>query len=121
MIGRRTFITLVGGVTARSHRGRPGRIPYVERLIGTVRRECLDHVLIVGERHLRRILALYSSYYNESRTHWMRRYNELSRDAERSSAHQFFPDYTIAMRGYDFRERQAFFAEPLPGAALAFL
>src|SRR2546430_3688071 len=69
MIGRRTFITLVGGVTARSHRGRPGRIPYVERLIGTVRRECLDHVLIFGERHLRRILALYSSYYNQTRTH----------------------------------------------------
>jgi hypothetical protein len=35
----------------------------------------------------------------------MRRYSELSRDAERSSAHQFFPDCTIAMRGYDFRER----------------
>ena len=69
MIGRRTFITLVGGVTARSHRGRPGRIPYVERLIGTVRRECLDHVLIFGEQHLRRILALYSSYYNQTRTH----------------------------------------------------
>ena len=38
--------------------------PYAERLIGTLRRECLDHVLIVGERHLRRMLA-----YNESRTH----------------------------------------------------
>ena len=68
-IGRRAFITLLGGVTARSHRGRPGRIPYVERLIGTVRRECLDHVLIFGERHLRRILAMYSSYYNQTRTH----------------------------------------------------
>ncbi len=33
------------------------------------RRECLDHVLIVGERHLRQMLASYSSYYNESRTH----------------------------------------------------
>src|SRR2546427_1280655 len=43
--------------------------PYAERLIGTLRRECLDHVLIVGERHLRRMLASYSSYYNESRTH----------------------------------------------------
>ncbi len=47
----------------------PWQNPYAERLIGTLRRECLDHVLIVGERHLRRILALYSSYYNESRTH----------------------------------------------------
>ncbi len=47
----------------------PWQNPYAERLIGSLRRECLDHVLIVGERHLRRILALYSSYYNESRTH----------------------------------------------------
>ena len=43
--------------------------PYVERAIGTLRRECLDHVLIFGERHLRRILTLYSLYYNETRTH----------------------------------------------------
>ena len=43
----------------------PWQNPYAERLIGTLRRECLDHVLIFGERHLRRILALYSSYYND--------------------------------------------------------
>jgi transposase InsO family protein len=71
----------------------PWQNPYAERLIGTLRRECLDHVLIVGERHLRRMLASYSSYYNESRT-------------ERSSPRQFFPDCTIAMCGYDFREGQ---------------
>jgi hypothetical protein len=47
----------------------PWQNPYVERLIGTVRRKCLDHVLIFGERHLRRILAFYSSYYNQTRTH----------------------------------------------------
>jgi transposase InsO family protein len=47
----------------------PWQNPYAERLIGTLRRECLDHILIVGERHLRRMLASYSSYYNESRTH----------------------------------------------------
>jgi transposase InsO family protein len=47
----------------------PWQNPYVERLIGTLRRDCLDHVLIFGERHLRQILALYSSYYNETRTH----------------------------------------------------
>jgi len=47
----------------------PWQNAYVERLIGTLRRECLDHVLIYGERHLRRILTLYSDYYNESRTH----------------------------------------------------
>ena len=47
----------------------PWQNPYAERLIGTLRRECLDHVLIFGERHLWRILALYSSYYNQTRTH----------------------------------------------------
>jgi transposase InsO family protein len=47
----------------------PWQNPYAERLIGTLRRECLDHVLIFGEQHLRRILALYSSYYNQTRTH----------------------------------------------------
>ena len=47
----------------------PWQNPYVERLIGTLRRDCLDHVLIFGERHLRRILTLYSLYYNETRTH----------------------------------------------------
>jgi len=47
----------------------PWQNAYVERLIGTLRRECLDHVVIYGERHLRRILTLYSLYYNETRTH----------------------------------------------------
>ena len=43
--------------------------PYVERLIGTLRRECLDHVLILGEGHLRRVMTAYSTYYNDTRTH----------------------------------------------------
>jgi transposase InsO family protein len=43
----------------------PWQNPYAERLIGTVRRDCLDHMLIFGERHLLRILSLYSRYYNE--------------------------------------------------------
>jgi transposase InsO family protein len=47
----------------------PWQNPYVERLIGTLRRECLDHVLILGEWHLRRVLKSYSLYYNETRTH----------------------------------------------------
>ena len=47
----------------------PWQNPYVERLIGTLRRECLDHVLIFGERHLHQVLRLYSLYYNETRTH----------------------------------------------------
>ena len=47
----------------------PWQNGYAERLIGTVRRECLDRMLIFGEAHLRRILSLYATYYNESRTH----------------------------------------------------
>src|SRR5246127_2121053 len=63
----------------------PWRNASVERLIGTVRRECLDHVLIFGERHLRRILALYSSYYNQTRTHLaLRKDAPLRRSVQRS-------------------------------------
>jgi transposase InsO family protein len=40
-----------------------------ERLIGSIRRECLDHAVVFGEAHLRRILAAYASYYNDVRTH----------------------------------------------------
>jgi transposase InsO family protein len=47
----------------------PWQNGHMERLIGTVRRECLDQMLIFGEAHLRQILTLYGSYYNESRTH----------------------------------------------------
>jgi hypothetical protein len=40
-----------------------------ERLIGSIRRECLDHVIVFGERHLRQLLRSYQQYYNGSRTH----------------------------------------------------
>src|SRR5476649_1414530 len=40
-----------------------------ERLIGSIRRECLDHVVVFGERHLRHLLLSYMKYYNEARTH----------------------------------------------------
>ncbi len=42
---------------------------YVERLIGTLRRECLDHVIVMGEEHARQILAEFATYYNEARCH----------------------------------------------------
>jgi transposase InsO family protein len=48
---------------------RPWQNPFVERPIGSIRRECLNHVLVLGERHLRRILARYFRYYHRARTH----------------------------------------------------
>jgi putative transposase len=47
----------------------PWQNPYVERLIGSIRRECLDHVIILSERHLRRVLSSYFQYHHEARTH----------------------------------------------------
>jgi transposase InsO family protein len=47
----------------------PWQSPYVERVIGSVRRECLDHVVVLGEKHLRRIIKHYLSYYHGARTH----------------------------------------------------
>jgi transposase InsO family protein len=42
---------------------------FAERLIGSIRRECVDHVIVLGEAHQRRILKSYARYYNETRTH----------------------------------------------------
>ena len=47
----------------------PWQNPFAERLIGSIRRECLDHVVVLGERHLRRILTAYFAYYHRARTH----------------------------------------------------
>jgi transposase InsO family protein len=47
----------------------PWQNGHMERLIGTLRRECLDRMLIFGEAHLRQILTTYACYYNDSRTH----------------------------------------------------
>jgi putative transposase len=47
----------------------PWQNPYAERLIGSVRRDCLNHVVVFGEQHLRRVLADYFGYYHGSRTH----------------------------------------------------
>jgi transposase InsO family protein len=49
--------------------GSPWQNGIAERLIGTIRHECLDRILIFGESQLRRVLALYAAYYNQTRTH----------------------------------------------------
>lgn len=53
-------------VTARQS---PWQNPYAERVIGSIRRECLNHVVVLGERHLKRVLSRYLDYYHRARTH----------------------------------------------------
>jgi transposase InsO family protein len=47
----------------------PWQNPFAERVIGSIRRECLDHVIVINERHLRRLLRSYLAYYNATRPH----------------------------------------------------
>ena len=61
----------------------PWQNAYAERLIGSIRRECTDHVIVFGERHLRHLLGSYLDYYNETRTHL-----SLDKDAPISRAIQ---------------------------------
>ena len=57
----------------------PWQNAFAERLIGSIRRECVDHIVVLGEAHLRRILQAYARYYNDMRTH-----RSLDKDAPRS-------------------------------------
>jgi transposase InsO family protein len=54
----------------------PWQNGFAERLIGSIRRECLDHLVVLSEAHLRQILQRYADYYNKVRTH-----RSLSKDA----------------------------------------
>ena len=65
--------------------GSPWQNGIAERLIGTLRRECLDQVIIFSEMHLRRILSAYATYYNQART-----YLALQKDAPLQRAAQPF-------------------------------
>ena len=87
----------------------PWQNGYVERLIGSIRRECTDHLIVFNEEHLRRILAKYASYYNEVRTHIA-----LGKDAPCRRPIERFGDivaypilggYIIVTREYSFRKR----------------
>ena len=66
------FIRRVRSIGIRDHPASP-RSPwqnaYAERLIGSIRRECIDHIVVFGERHLRHVLLSYMTYYNYARTH----------------------------------------------------
>ena len=76
-------------------------------LIGSIRRECIDHVVVFGERHLRHVLLSYMTYYNDARTHL-----SLNKDAPvprtiqtsgRVTADQSWADCIINMLGFDLR------------------
>ena len=84
----------------------PWQNGYAERLIGSIRRECLDHVVVFGERHLRHMLLSYMNYYNETRTHLsLNKDSPLSRPVERAGvffAAQSSADCITNTSGFDF-------------------
>jgi transposase InsO family protein len=65
----------------------PWQNPYAERLIGSIRRECLNHVIVLDDKHLRRILSSYFDYYNQDRTHYnLEKDAPLKRDCQPRTA-----------------------------------
>ena len=89
----------------------PWQNPLAERLIGSIRHECLNHVLVLGERHLRRTLARYFAYYHRARTHSVR----LLRHHPTLNSTAFVRGSGWAHSGW----RPAF--DPLSNSLLAFL
>ena len=76
-----------------------------ERLIGTLRRECLDQMLVFGEAHLRRILSGYATNYNQARTHMALQKGQFS-ETEPLAPYPFWRVFIVDTRGYDFRKGQ---------------
>ena len=67
----------------------PWQNGFAERLIGSIRRECVDHIVVLGETHLRRILRTYARYYNDIRTHWsLNKDAPVSRPVQRTGDHK---------------------------------
>ena len=61
----------------------PWQNPFCERLFGSIRRDCLDHVIVLNEDHLRRILRSYFQYYHEARPHLSLEHNSpIPREVE---------------------------------------
>src|ERR1700721_5741 len=71
----------------------PWQNAYAERLIGSIRREGLDHVIVFSERHLRPLLLCYLKYYNETRTHLsLEKDAPVSRAVDRAGARSLSPN-----------------------------
>jgi transposase InsO family protein len=70
----------------------PWQNGFAERLIGSIRRECLDHIVVFGEAHLRRILRCQGRYYNDVRTHRsLDKDAPVSRPGQRTGSIKSFP------------------------------
>ena len=88
----------------------PSQNAFAERLIGSMRRECVGHLIVLGEAHLRRILRSYAGYYNEIRTH--RSLNKdapISRTVQRIGTSNHTPssaDFITITSGFSFRHTQ---------------
>jgi len=84
----------------------PWQNGFAERLIGSIRRECLDHIIVSGEAHLRRILISYAAYYNSVRTHRslqsMRRFFVRSNRSESFVRTRSSAGFTIITSGFEF-------------------
>jgi hypothetical protein len=78
----------------------PWQNGFAERLIGSIRRECLDHVIVLSEAYLRRILKNYAAYYNGVRTHWsLQKDAPVSRPVQRSGANRLVLAPDLSGRG----------------------
>jgi hypothetical protein len=76
--------------------------PVSARSIGSIRRECLDHVVVVGERHLHHVLGSYQQYYNEVRTHLSHRFGVMCAEQGACVRRRSWADYTINMFEFEF-------------------
>lgn len=81
----RRSVTALGLTGVRTAPRSPWQNPYVERVIGSMRRECLNHVIVLHERHLRRVLSAYVDYYHHARRTWRSRRMRRSRAPWRRS------------------------------------
>ena len=84
----------------------PWQNGFAERLIGSIRRECVDHFIVLGEAHLRRILQTYARYYNVIRTHWslekMRRFRGQCSGSDQSNPTRSLADSITIICGFRF-------------------
>jgi Integrase core domain len=85
----------------------PWQNGYSERLIGSIRWDCLDHVVVFGERHLRHLLNSYQKYYNEARTHLSLQCPQITRYSSEIGKRRFASDRAVKLPGLFEVPRQA--------------